>query len=130
MTDIRFIRHIPKAEVFKLSAPEKKVIKRVARVQVDSCQKVINNDTDQDWHLEIIKNQIDPIAFKQELQKSITLYEGLLKRPHGVFEFPKEEFSYVKHILFCFANHKKYKVGRKSFWKKLDAMEMVPINYN
>lgn len=126
----RFIKHTPKEKRFLLSAIEKKVIRKIAKVQIESCNDIITNNTERDFELEIIQEQIDPFAFRKELSNTIDLYEQLLTNPHMVFDMPSQEYPYIKHILFNFTRHSKYDAGRKSFFKKLWVLDIVPVNYN
>jgi hypothetical protein len=110
-----------------LTKEEKRVIKKIARVQIASLLAIINKDCEIDITLFVAEEGLDFKEMQDSMRADIQIYQSIYNDPQKIFSLPSSELVCVKHILFNFVNSKKHEVGRKKIWRKFNFMEALPI---
>lgn len=110
-----------------LTKEEKKVIKKITRVQIRNLINLINHDSVIDLKLFAFQEEIPENLLIEKMEDSLNLYNDILENPRELFNLDEENLSIAKHIMWNFINHSKYDLGRTRVWKKMLIMEKFPI---
>lgn len=102
-----------------LTAKEKKVIKKIARVHLRILQKMLNRDCSIDISLELLKEGLSETDYNDQIIQEIELYLNVQENPRELFNFNDENMSFAKHIMWNYTDHPKYEEGRKKVWRKM-----------
>ena len=110
-----------------LTREEKILIKKISKVQVRNLQAILAKDCEEDITLLILQYGIDENLFMADIQQSINKFMRVRENPREIFDLDEEEISIAKHIMFHYANHPKYSLGKSRVWRKLMLIEVLPI---
>jgi len=110
-----------------LTKEEKKLIKRIMRVQIRNLERIRVKDCPMDITLMMLQEGINEEDYMEGVDKSLKIFREIKENPSRMFDLDEEDISITKHIMFNFANHPKYDVGKKRVWRKLILMELLPI---
>lgn len=110
-----------------LTKEEKKVIKKVTRVQINNLTNIYNKDCSIDITLECLRDEIDEKEFLDKVLTGINIFKIVHENPRELFNLDTNKLSTVRHILVHYANHPKYDEGKRKVWKKLFIIEELPL---
>ena len=112
-----------------LTKGERKLIKKIARIQIRSLTKILNNDVpDEDVDTICLVEHIDKEELMGTIKNQIGEYKMMVINPGLFFNTRKEESSTNMHILMNFFEHPKYEVSRKAIFRKMLYLEPIPID--
>lgn len=115
----------------KISLSEKQVLLNIAKIQIKSLEDLLNNNSGIDLPLWAIENEVDLKEITKETQIKLKLYYELQRNPKNLLIiFSSHELGVIKHILFNFLKHKKYKKAKRNIWRKILLAETFLFSLN
>ena len=107
-----------------LSQSEKKVIKRLARFQIESHIRILSNSIEgEDVPLFCIKEQIALERLHEIVEDELEFFKRTRKNPFLFFDWGNENISISKHLLVHLFSNKKYSKGKRKLRRKLYLIE-------
>lgn len=113
-----------------LTRDEKRVIKRITRVQIGNLENLLNNDCEMDLKLIFLMEEINEEEFRDHLIMGLDIYKSVRECPRKLFNLGPDYMSIVKHLMVNFARHPKYEQGKKGLWRKFNIIEFLPLGSN
>lgn len=114
----------------KLSRAERIIVRKIARVQIQNLNLILENNIEEDLSLYLAINEIPKEDFFMGVKNDIEVFENLRECPGNFLAMGEENTSLIKHILFNYFNKPKYKEGKTKVWKKLLLMEKINFSLN
>ncbi len=108
-----------------LTAAEKVLIKKIMRKQIQSHRDILDNNCGEDVVLQVLQEGVCMADFTEQMDENIQKYEEVLDNPRELFNMDEEDLSIAKHIMFNFANHPKYDLGKQKLWSKFLLIEKI-----
>lgn len=113
-----------------LTKDEKRVIKKVTKVQMQSLMDILNRNCEEDITLWAIMEDLTEEEIFIQAQKALKKFERISKQPSKVFTLDQDNLRMFKHVMVNYTNHSRYEDGRRGIWRKLIIIEKSPINLN
>jgi hypothetical protein len=107
----------------KLTKGEKKIVKKIALIQLESIRGIISGNGPEDILMFCLINDIPKEDLMGEANSSLSRYEYLLENPEDILMLGELDLSITRHILFNFFNSPKHAEGKKRLWRKLITRE-------
>jgi len=111
----------------ELSKAQNLIIKRICQYQLDSLNRILNDEThtEIDIKMFLIENDCDENDFQETLSSDIAKFENLFHNPNDLRVLAKEELSQFRHLL---ANLRqdykdKYPNAYRNLWERLYIIE-------
>jgi hypothetical protein len=115
----------------KLTPQEKKLIRKIASLQLESLKIILTNEVDEeDVPIFCLENEIPEDELNEAVLRSIENFESVRQKPTLLFELEGDDLSLSLHILNSFFKKARYKEVRKSLGRKLRIKEMFLWNLN
>lgn len=108
-----------------LTKAEKKVIKKISRIQVNNLQEIINRDSAIDITMYIINEELPEDKLMQLALQTLMQFQEVLEVPNKLFNLNHENLRIAKHIMWNYTDYPKYDVGRTRVWSKMLLTEQI-----
>lgn len=112
-----------------LTKKEKKLIKRIASLHLQSLKNILENETEEDVLLFCIENSIDESELKKDVLETYQVFEEIHQCPEEFFIQDDEDMSISKHMLYSYFKSPKWEEARKSIHRKIALLESDYFNY-
>ncbi len=98
-----------------LTKGEKQIIRQVAKIQIDSLNRLLHNDSTEDVQLVCAVEGVSYHQFRKALEEQLDTFNQLHLNPNHLINLPQSEKSKVKHILNVFIpqTHERSMIWRK-----------------
>jgi hypothetical protein len=107
-----------------LTKNERKLIRKVCKVNLESLRRILTNEVeDEDIPIYCIAWDIDDWELYDSVNADICLFESIRSCPKGLFSLDDDSLSTVKHILFNFFKHPKWRDTKRALRRKLALVE-------
>lgn len=101
----------------QLTLKERKLIRRVVKIQLDTLKAMLENDCGEDIELWCIKEEIEQGALRKLIRKNIIDFRMIYFKPEQFLDLSSTHLSTFKHILqTVIPKHQKTKRG---IWRKI-----------
>lgn len=114
--------------IAELTEDEKKVIKRVAKIQIECLNNLIQENAEIDVTMFAIENEVDKAELISDLEVERKKYEIIHDYPETFLNNEDDVISIFKHILVNFVN--KRKRAKSKIWRKLNLRDNFLFNPN
>lgn len=113
-----------------LTMRERKVIRKIATLQLGGLDMVLRGDMKEDITMWCIEGNITREQLNESVRKDIETYENLIINPHEFINLPDEDLSLVKHILHRYIKRPNLQRAKKSIWRKMVYLDIFHFNPN
>lgn len=110
-----------------LTNNEKRVIRKIAGVQIKNLNDIISKNCTEDITLWALIEQIEEEELFEQINMTLDLYKNVQGNPQLFFSLPENDLCISRHILANFIEPRKYRKGITKIWKKLILMDTLPI---
>lgn len=114
----------------RLTKEERKLIKKIAKIQLASIESILKEDGCIDIELYCLQNELDKSQVREEANKSLDKFKELLNTPGNLLSLDDNNLSICKHIMFNYFDGDKYQNPRRSIWRKFLVKENFLGNLN
>jgi len=116
--------------VIKLSREEKRIIRKIARIQLNSLSNILNGDTETDIPMHCIEYEIEQEHLMKAVENDIRVYEEMMFKPGQFFNQQRYNMKISTHILMRYFKKEKYEESRRSIFRKICLLEELKISLN
>jgi len=113
-----------------LNQRERRVIQKIATIQLQALDKILRGDLVEDIALWCIEGQIEREALNRSIRRDIKIYEDLIERPEEFLYLKSDDLSLVKHILHRYIKKPSLQRAKKSIWRKMVYFDSFIFNPN
>lgn len=113
-----------------LSKGEKKVIRRITRVRMNSLKRILCEDTYEDLIMVLLEEGVEKSEFMEKISITLKSQQEIYDHPYKLFSMEEDEIEIAKHIMFNCTDHVKYLEGKRKIWAKFILIERLPIHLN
>lgn len=108
-----------------LTNAEKRIIRRIAKIQIASISTIVTGDCPEDLELHCIVEQISRDELVENAMLNLQKFEWIKDKPSALFELDEDNLNICKHILVRYFNNPKYNIGKRRMWKKFILLENI-----
>lgn len=113
-----------------LNKAERRVIRKIAKYQLESLDKLLRDDTKEDITMWCIEGNVSREELTRSLERDVKTYERLMIAPNEFINLEDEDMSLVKHILHRYIRRPDMKVAKASLWRKMIYLNSFNFNPN
>lgn len=113
-----------------LNRSERKVIRKIANMQLESLEMLLRGDIKEDLTLWRIEHQVEAEELDASIRLDIRVYENLYNNPHEFINLQDDDMSLVKHILHRYIKRGDLLKAKASIWRKMVYINSFHFNLN
>lgn len=113
-----------------LNRAERKVIRKIAGIQLESLAMILQGNIEQDIPLWRIEHNVSQDDLNETIRENIALYENLYTNPHEFVNLEDNDLSMVKHILHRYIKRTNLLEAKASLWRKMVYLNSFNFNPN
>ena len=109
-------------ELFKttrLTSAERRLIKKIAKLQLGAIADVLNDDLELDLTMYKIEHGIQGDQLNEKLRKTQILYQEIYNDPGKFIALDEYNHGLLRHILINHFQQDKHAEARQGIWRKL-----------
>ena len=119
----------------KLTEPQKLIIRHICSIQLESLQRIYNNESQTEDGLTLTQllqvNELNEEEFENELSLKISYFETLHEDPNKLSQMGDDNISVITHIMTNISDKykTKYPNAVRNIWRKLFFIRDVKMNF-
>lgn len=122
---------LPSMYLVKLKKEERRIIKKIAKIQLASLRMLLENACDDvDITTYALKHGFKESELNESINKEIREFEEVVKDPRNIFLLDEDNMSISKSIMVKYIRKVELEEAKKTLWKKLIVAERYPLNVN
>lgn len=115
-----------------LTKKQKRLVKLVAQMQLDSLIDILNNNNNGEYDTGVYcaLHDLDYEEFNETVKGNIRQFQRILKRPKYIGTLDKDNIAIVKTLMFKYYDRPELRKARHNVWRKLDRANMGYFQLN
>lgn len=102
---------------------ERKLIKKIAKFQLQSLKSILENDVEEDMTLYCLRNGLDEDGVRKAIKRNYRKFKQLRKDPNFLFNLDEDNLSIVKTVLNKYFGGQK---GGPMLWHRFNVLDFHP----